>query len=119
MLTEMRVIRPDFVFQQDGAPSHTSRSTLRFLGKRQQEIIEPSMWPPSSPDFNPLDYFVWSALEALVYCRGERIRDVEHLKEKIKSAVEQLPQASIRRAINSWRSRLRKVVLADGGHIEP
>ena len=118
LLADIRAMGPDFVFQQDGAPSHTSKSTLRFLAEKQQPIIEPSMWPPSSPDLNPLDYFVWPALEALVY-RGGRIRDVAHLGVKIVSAVEQLGQASIRRAINSWRCRLKKVVQAKGGHIEP
>ena len=31
--------------------------------KRNSEITEVSLWPPSSPDFNPINYAIWSVLE--------------------------------------------------------
>ena len=31
--------------------------------KKISEIIEVSLWPPSSPDLNPLDYTIWGILE--------------------------------------------------------
>ena len=30
-------------------------------------VIEPDMWPPNSPDLNPVDCAVWEALQHIVY----------------------------------------------------
>lgn len=120
MLEELVAVEQDFVFQQDGAPAHTARSTIEFLEESENcpEFIEPALWPPCSPDLNPLDYFVWGALEQSIY-RGEPVRDIADLKERIHRAWEELPQESLHRAIGHWRRRLREVVRAGGGHIEP
>ena len=48
----------DFVFQQDGVPSHRAKSTIEFLQQNVPNFIEPSVWPPNSPDLNPVDYAV-------------------------------------------------------------
>ena len=45
--------------QQDGAPSHTARNTQTYLRRDNVTFIEPDMWPPNSPDLNPVDYAVW------------------------------------------------------------
>ena len=53
-----------YVFMQDGARSHTANETIRFLNhQRYLTLLQPHMWPPNSPDLNPVDYWVWSALE--------------------------------------------------------
>ena len=38
-------------------------------------------WRRSSPDLNPVDYEVWRVLQQCVYC--SRIRDVDHLKQRL------------------------------------
>jgi len=43
--------------------SHTARDTLRYLQRNNVAFIEPDMWPPNSPDLNPVDYAVWGALQ--------------------------------------------------------
>ena len=53
-----------YVFMQDGARSHTANETVRFLNQqRNLTLLQPNMWPPNSPDLNPVDYCIWSALE--------------------------------------------------------
>ena len=52
----------NYVFQQDGARSHTAKSTTDFLDKEDINYWPPSMWPPASPDLNPLDCAIWSRL---------------------------------------------------------
>jgi len=54
-----------FVFQQDGALSHRAKPTVEFLQRTVPNFIEPSVWPPDSPDLNPVDYAVWGLWEAL------------------------------------------------------
>jgi len=38
--------------------SHTARNTLTYLRRENVTFIEPDMWPPNSPDLNPVDYAV-------------------------------------------------------------
>ena len=49
-----------WVWQQDSAPAHKSKETQTWLQKECYDFVPFSHWPPSSPDLNPLDYFVWS-----------------------------------------------------------
>src|SRR6218665_3310112 len=41
--------------QQEGAPSHTAKNTVEYLRRENISFIEPDMWPPNSPDLNPVD----------------------------------------------------------------
>jgi DDE superfamily endonuclease len=118
MLPRLNEKDPNYIFQQDGAPAHTARSTVQYLEERcPGRFLEPNIWPPSSPDLNPCDYYLWSALEQKVY-RGAQIKDVEDLKRRILAAWDELPQAGLEKAILKWRARLRAVSRARGGHIE-
>jgi transposase len=116
MLPETGRMVPNFVFQQDGAPAHTARTTLAYLRQRCQ-FIEPSMWPPCSPDLNPLDYYLWSALMHKVY-KGAHITNVDELRARITAAWEDIKQEEIAAAIAKWHGRLQAVIDAEGGHIE-
>ena len=52
-----------WVWQQDSAPVHNSKETQAWLQKECYNFVPFSHWLPSSPDLNPLDYFVWSYVE--------------------------------------------------------
>src|SRR6218665_3760986 len=59
-----------FVFPQDGALAHRSRDTISFLERKAPEFNFPTVWPPNSPDLNPVvavDYSIWSVLQEKVY----------------------------------------------------
>ena len=43
-----------WTLQQDRAPAHTARTTMDYLKKEHINFIEPHMWPPNSPDLNPV-----------------------------------------------------------------
>ena len=75
------------------------------------------MWPPSSPDLNPVDYCVWSALEQNVY-RGRRFENAIELKEAILQGWEALSQAVINNAIDRFQACVRLVIAENGQHIE-
>jgi len=42
-------------------------NTNDYLKKDNVNFIKPDMWPPNSPDFNPVDDAVWGALQQRVY----------------------------------------------------
>ena len=52
-----------WVWQQDSATVHKSKETQALLQKECYNFVPFSDWPFSSPDPNPLDYFVWSYVE--------------------------------------------------------
>jgi len=105
-----------FTFQQDSAPAHRARETVELLSRETPDFITPLLWPPNSPDLNPVDYKVWSVLQERVY-RG-RIRDVEHLKVRLVEEWSLFSQNIVDAAVKQWRVRLRACVKADGGHFE-
>jgi len=64
-----------WIFLQDGAPSHRSNLVQDFLKEK------------SSPDFNPLDFYFWDAVKEKVY--GDRLykpfKNEDKLKQKIQA----------------------------------
>ena len=46
-------------------------------------FIEPSLWPPNSPDLNPVDYAVWGAMQHSVY--RIPISNLDDLKDRVRT----------------------------------
>ena len=67
-----------FIFQQDGAPAYRAKETVELLQAATPGFISPALWPPNSPDLNPVDYKVWGVMQEKVY--SVSIRDVNHLR---------------------------------------
>ena len=57
-----------WVFQQDSAPAHKTKTTQEWLRKHVSAFISAEDWPSGSPDLNPLDYKLWAVLEDMA-CR--------------------------------------------------
>jgi len=70
-----------FTFQQDNASAHRAGDTVEFLFRNTPDFISLLLWPPKSPDRNLVDYEVWGVLQQRVY--RDRIRDVDHLKQRL------------------------------------
>jgi len=47
--------------------------------KEHINFSEPHMWPPNSPDINPVDYAIWGAHQQRVY-HQRQLKTVEELK---------------------------------------
>ena len=58
----------NYIFQQDGASSHTSRASIDYLTENTNQFIEKDEWPPQSADCNPMDYAIWDMLSERVKC---------------------------------------------------
>jgi len=87
------------------------------IWKKHINFIEPHMWPPNSPDLNPVDYAIWGALQQRVY-HQRQFKTVEELKRAIVTEWQKLSQRFIDNNINEWRRRLEAVIKNGGGHIE-
>ena len=104
-----------YVFQQDGAPSHTAKSTQAFLTSEGIEFWPPSMWPPSSPDLSPLDYAIWSRMVREV--NAERHKNMDSLKKAIKKSWRNMDDAFIKRVTGRFRDRLERVLEGHGAYL--
>jgi len=96
--------------------SNRTGDTVEFLSRNTPDFISPLLWPPTSPELNPMDYEVWGVLQQRVY--RSKIRDVDHLKQRFIEEWRCFDQNIIDRAVRQWRVRLRACVRANGGHFE-
>ena len=87
-----------------------------MLQRETPEFILPEMWPPNSPDLNPVDYSIWCMLQERVY--RSRIHDVKEWKERLLREWRLLDHTVIAAAIAQWHSRLNACVRVNGGHFE-
>jgi len=117
MLPVMHCIAGDtYAFQQDSAPAHCARDTVKLLQQEMPEFIAPDLWPPNSPDLNPVDYRVWGLIQERVYMTA--VRDTADLKWRLIETWSNIPQTVIDKAIDVWGLRLRACVKAKGHHFE-
>jgi len=105
-----------FVFQQHSVPSHRVKDKVALLDQETPDFIPPNVWPPNSPELNPVDYTMWSVLQERVY--RTKISDVDELKRDINSEWAALSHTVIERAVGEWRQQLRACVRDGGGHFE-
>ena len=107
-------------FQQDGAAPHTSFAVLDWLketfGDRLISYRTDRVWPPHSPDLNPLDFFLWGFLKDKVY--NPKPQTLDELKRNIKFHIRRVSAEVCDNVVNNFRKRLSLVVKRDGGHIE-
>ena len=73
-----------YVWQQDSAPCHTSRKCKKWLSANLNDYTIPNVWPPNSPDLNPMDYYVW----------GTANRHASTTKAQLVDRIKTLPRES-------------------------
>lgn len=103
----------DFVlFEQDGAPSHTAKSTIRFL---EQHDIETMPQPPSSPDVVPLES-LWHILKRHIRAREHLPTTLDELRTAVKEAWDLITIEEVNHYVASMQDRVQAVIKAKGGH---
>jgi transposase len=105
-----------WTFQQDSAPSHKARLTQQFLRENVPQLISSQQWPPYSPDLNPMDFSIWSILEAKVSTK--KYESVETLKAALRREWAKVPATHVRAACDAFIKRLDAIIRAKGGYIE-
>ena len=96
------------ILQQDGAPSHTSISTSKFLKAKNIKVLQ--VWPAQSPDIE----HVWGRMkeEAL----KTKPKNLDELWEACKTAFFAIPDDFINKLYESLLNRMDAVLQAHGSH---
>ena len=103
-------------FQQDGATSHTARLVQDWCKDNFRSFWSKELWPPSSPDLNPMDFGIWSILEQKVCTISHS--NVEVLKQKLAKCCAEIDAETVRVTCDQVIARLRRVVKEKGGYVE-
>ena len=101
-----------WVWQQDSAPAHKSKETQAWLQKECYNFVPFSHWHPSSPDLNPMDYFVWSYVKNITNMTSHNTK--ASLIVAIRWVFTKLPPALVEKACSQFQIRIE----AEGSYIE-
>ena len=108
------------IFMQDRALRHFSCFVTDVLNERFPDAWigrgGPIPWPPRSPDLSPFDFFLWGYIKNIVY--AEKIRNIQHLQERITSAIENVTRDMIQKTWQEIEFHLDISRATNGAHIE-
>ena len=79
------------------------------------DFIPTTLWPPNSPDLNPVDYSIWNVLQEKIY--RSIIRPIANVKELETRLIDEWPrfdQSIVDAAIDQWPRRLSACGLGAG-----
>ena len=106
--------REDWIFIQDGAPSHRSNLVQDFLQENMhRRHVSKEEWPPKSLDSNPLDFYFWNKVKREVY-KGRHNKPFateKEMQQRIKSVWSKCAnnKCEIRKAMKQFVPRLKAV----------
>ena len=105
-----------WVWQQDSAPAHMCKETQAWLQKECYNFVPFFHWHLSSPDLNPLNYFVWSYVENITIMTSHNTK--ASLNAAIRRVFAELLPAFVEKACSQFRIRVEVVIEAESGYIE-
>lgn len=105
-----------WTFQQDWAPAHSAKSTMKFCKENFPKFWDQTLWPSNSPDLNPMDFSIWGILDSKISAKN--YTSIENLKTALKKAWNDIPRKTLSTIVKNFRKRLEACVAAKGGHFE-
>ena len=100
-------------FQQDGASVHKARTTMAFLKRKGIRQFNGGVWPPNSPDMNPVEH-VWPIVGRAL--SGKVFPDREALWVALQDAFRRITPAAILKLYASMPRRIQALRKARGRH---
>jgi hypothetical protein len=110
--------RQEYVFQQDGATAHWSKSTMQWLRTHlplNLSTLEKGEWPARSCDLSIIER-LWAIISNRVVERG--VQTCEELKDVIDQEWWAIPQSTIQKLYDSLPERLEQCIKNEGGRFE-
>jgi len=79
-------------------------------------ITTPNMWPPSSPDLNPLNFYVWSIVERKTNKHPHK--KLDSLRAAITRVMKHMDEDHLIRACKRFRQRIEAIIATKGDFIK-
>ena len=102
-----------WIFQQDNARIHTSRSSTGWFRKNNVRVLD---WASRSPDANPIEN-LWGILAQRVYEGGRQFSNISQLKQAITCEWSRIPLELLQNLNNSVSERIAKIFTRNGAFI--
>ena len=99
-------------FYQDNARPHVARICRDYLAQENIEVIP---WPALSSDMAPIEH-LWDCLDRRVCQRRHQPQTLNELRNALNQEWRRIPQATVRRLINSMNRRCTSLIAARGGY---
>ena len=80
------------------------------------DFLDKTLWPPSYPDLNPLDFYIWSHM--LAKQSEQQVSTMDQFKKLIPKIWDEIPIDQVRVACDSSEKRL-KLVIQHTGRVLP
>ena len=100
-------------FIQDGASPHCALSTIAWLTQHKVRRLNGGMWPPQSPDMNPIEHLWPIVLRKL---NGSVVGGKEELWSALQAAFAAVQPSEVKALYASMPRRMAAVIAARGGH---
>ena len=100
--------RRERTFQQDTAPSHSSKMTQSWIRAHIPAFISKNEWPSRSPNLNPFEFSLWIIFESRV-CRTP-FHSVYQLKSKSRREWDLILQDIVRGSCEAFQARLESFI---------
>lgn len=100
--------KESFIFQQDGASSHTAKTTKIWFGNHNVKVLS---WPSSSPDLNVIET-LWHQMKKSL--RNDPQRTIPALKAKITQIWNSFTPEYCKILVDSMPKRIQAVIAAKG-----
>lgn len=102
-------------FQQDGAPAHTSKDTMKLINAQTSSPWGKDVWPGNSPDLNPIEN-LWSYLKSTAY--EEPVpHDRQSLIKRFQKKWKAIPKTTLENLSQSFQKRILDMKNVSGGSI--
>ena len=104
--------RDNIIFQQDNDSKHTSGLAKQWF---QDHGIDVLLWPPQSPDLNPIEH-LWEILKRRLASYERAPGGILELWERVQDEWEKIDIEICQKLIESLPKRVEAVIKAKGGY---
>ena len=108
-------INKNILFEQDGAPSHTSKKIKKLLVQLFGDNYIQNA--PHSPDIAYPIETLWAELKKRV--KERRAKNLDELKQITIDEWNKIPKSFIKRLFKNFIKRCKKIIELNGGRLEP
>lgn len=105
-------LAPDWIFQADNDPKHTSKRAKEFLRTNNVNVMK---WPSQSPDLNPIE-MLWIDIDKAI--KEKKPTNIDNLYAAIQNAWNNISMDRCIRLIESMPRRCQEVIRNKGLHIK-